>query len=259
MHTTPDRTPHPSTLSALARPVALLALVLVATGCHSFATRGSARTMKAGEWELEAGISGVPTNPMSRPSSDGYDGQFDTNDWDESTGDDAYALVEVGVGVGLTDSLELGGRLRIPGGHDLFDNASEYLLPALALDTKLQLTREDEQGNGLDVAVDPTVTVAVNSDRGAKGLTSSLQLPLLMGFNLSERDQLLLSPQLTVSMPHLGFTSRQLLPSLGLAYLHRFESGWGLRPEFTVIAPPDAEGNPFQTVTFQAGFSLLKR
>lgn len=252
MNTTSAPAPRPSLPSALARSVALLALVLGATGCPSFATRGSARTLNAGKWETHAGMGFTLSNPLAPPSS-----RDDENGAVEYSGDDAYVTWELGAAFGLTDRVELGGRLITPSHHNALETAS--LFPALALDAKVQLSRSDEPGQGLNVAIDPTVTVASNPTNTSKKLTSYVQLPLLMGIHVSERNEVLLSPQLMVAMPHLGLTSRQLIPSLGVAYLHRFESGWGLRPELTAIVSPDPDGTPFSHTTFQAGLAVLKR
>ncbi|MBZ4418966.1 hypothetical protein [Myxococcus sp. RHSTA-1-4] len=246
MHTNPQ--------SGSARPVTLLAFLFVVTGCPSFATRGSARTMEAGQWEVSASLGATSANPLSGPSI-----QADGRDYTYS-GDDAYSFWDVGVGVGVTDEVEVGGRLMVTGNDVFATSVARAVLPsALALDTKVQLARGDERGNGLDVAIDPTVTVGHGRGGGSRGLLSFVQVPVLLGLNLGERDQLMLSPQLTAAMPHLGLSTKQLIPSLGAAYLHRFESGWGVRPELTVIAPPDAEGRHFRHATFQASLGVLKK
>lgn len=236
--------------TSLVRTVLMLSLLVCVTGCPSFATRGSARTMKAGETELNAGLGMTSANPLAGPSLFSEDERY------EFTGDDAYPLLELGAAVGLTDSVELGGRLMLTGAEVLNLDSNRAVAPMLAVDTKVQLVRADEPGTGLDVAVNPAVTAGYGSFEGQK-LYTFLQVPVLLGVNLGERNQLVLSPQLTVAMPHLGLTAKQLVPSMGVAWLHRFDNGLGLRPELTVITPGDREGRAFQDATLQAGFTFL--
>jgi hypothetical protein len=229
-----------------------IGLVLMSSGCASFSTRGSARTLDAGDSELLASVSAVSSNPLAGPSLNEGEGYH-------YSGDDGYPLLELGLGYGLSNQIELGARLRLCGDFTLGDTALQALPPALALDTKIQLARATDNEGSLDVAIDPTLSLSYMAGSSKVRPLTFVQLPVLLGYNLSERNQVEFSPQLMMAMPHLGVSARQFIPSLGVAFLHRFESGWGVRPELTAIAPPDVDGTPFRELAFQANFSVLKR
>jgi hypothetical protein len=223
--------------------LALLTLVLLTTGCPSFTTRGSARNLEPGQLEVVTAMSFTNSNPLS-----GY-GTIGTDDY---ISDDRHGNLQVGVGYGLTERLELGGRLMVSD----TEVATSPLLPGLALDTKLQLVRSDGAGAGLDVAVDPTLTVGMLGPARNREVMTYLQLPVLMGLSFSPQHQLQLNPQVTWVLPHEGFRSERLIPSLGLAYLRRVENGWGVKPELTVLAPVDQEGRHFRRATIMVSLAV---
>lgn len=221
---------------------ALLTLVLVMTGCPSFNTRGSVRTLDPGQTEVVTAISVVNYNLLRGQ------GVFDEEDFIPK---DRGGNLQVGLGYGLTEGLELGGRMMF-GDVDFLD-----LLPAVAVDAKFQLARADDSGAGLDIAVDPTFTVGWLDDDRRKKILTYAQLPVMMGLNLSPYHQFQLNPQVTWLLPHEVVRSERFIPSLGLAYVRRTEEGWGLKPEVIVLVPADVEGRRFSRFTVMFSFSVL--
>jgi hypothetical protein len=229
--------------SALSLRLLLVASAALAAGCPSFSTRGAARTLPQGDTELSVVMSGVSANPLAGMTveEEGY------------SGDEGYPQLEVGLGYAVHERVELGARGRL-GTWSLFGGTTGF---ALALDTKVQLRRASTPDRGLDVALGPTFTVGCCMPQSQDTFTLA-QLPLLLGLNTGGGSQVLLTPQLTLAAPHRGLSRHQLIPSVGVGYLHRFRSGWGLRPELTVIAPPDAAGRLFASTGLQLGLGLLK-
>ena len=134
---------------------AIAALAL--SGCYSFSTLGRARTIDKGHFQVFAA-------PEAFVVASG-------------SGGNVRPIAEAGVRYGLTDNIELGGRLTTVG---------------LTLGPRIQLRRSPHPTSGLDIAVAPAVAYTY-PDKLA------LEAPVLLGLNL-DRHQLVLAPRLVYQM-----------------------------------------------------------
>jgi hypothetical protein len=144
--------------------LAILGAVLLG-GCASFSTMSTARTVKRDT-----------TQTWVAP-------EFVGMTIDTGSGDEAISVpqFELGFRRGVTDSVELGGKL--------------WLLGA-ALESKFQLLRSESQDRGIDVALAPSVGwLGFNSGDGDgfNVVTGYLSLPV--GLNLPGGSQLVLTPK----------------------------------------------------------------
>lgn len=156
-----------------ARIAAMAALVAFGAGCASQVGMGRATTLAKGGVRLGMALEGsvlsaqlTPTQPVPGP----------------------WAHMVLGTHVGVTDDVEVGGRLwgfALPG---LFADIGG------ALDTKVQLRRSPPGNRGLDVAAALSLSYTHPTLGGAPWHVFGGTLPLLLGFNFG-RHQLVLGPR----------------------------------------------------------------
>jgi hypothetical protein len=146
--------------------LAILSAVLLG-GCASFSTMSTARTVKRDT-----------TQTWVAPEFVGMTIDTGTGSGQESV---SVPQFELGFRRGITDSVELGGKL--------------WLLGA-ALESKFQLHRSESQDGGIDVALAPSVGwLGFNSGAGDgfNVVTGYLSLPV--GLNVPGGSQLVLTPK----------------------------------------------------------------
>ncbi|HEY7724441.1 MAG TPA: hypothetical protein VH880_03855 [Anaeromyxobacteraceae bacterium] len=212
--------------------LAVAPLAAALAGCPSFSTMGLARTVPKDTNQIYIAPTVVGTTV--RTSSGG---QYETL---------TLPQFEIGVRRGVTDGVEIGGKIWLLGG---------------AFDAKFQLAR-----GGLDVAVDPAVSW-IGFKSGSDGFNIvSVYLPILFGVNLSPGTQLVLTPkaisQFYFASGGSSSGSANVLftgGSVGLAF-KLGETTWIL-PEATVLYPVLNPGQSsslsYDGVVFQAGVGIL--
>ncbi len=152
------------------------ALVLL-SGCPSFTSMGTARTIPKGETQFQVGV-----------------GAQQLRDWTVSdTGvleSITFPGFELGISHAVSDGAEIGGKIWLVGAE---------------LDSKFQLVRSESPASGIDVALAPALSYFPFSANGTTGdkVTVSflfLHLPLLVGVNLPGGSQLILGPRVSDTM-----------------------------------------------------------
>ncbi|MFZ5468963.1 MAG: hypothetical protein ACOZIN_05935 [Myxococcota bacterium] len=175
-----------------------------ACGCASVGPLGRARTLEVGHTEVVAAPSlGVlRAGGMVLPS----------------------VVVEAGARRGFTERLEGGVRLwGLPGrGFSTFGGA---------LEGKIQLRRSQTSAKGTDVALATAAGYHQVTLGGAPSRAGVASLTLMLGFNFSERHQLILGPRVVDQLwtsPGANTVNAVLFgASVGFA--------WRLRPSFTLL------------------------
>ncbi len=184
--------------------LALLA-ALLSTGCATFTTLGSARTIDEGTSQLfvapEMGRVKRNGKPLWSPQ------------------------LELGARYGLTESVELGLRLWLP-------NAS--------LDAKVQLLRSPSEHEGLDLALDPSFGYLGGFSGTATGEGDTLHvltfgLPLLAGWNVGGGHQVVGSvkviDQVWTGTGDATMTANLLFLGGSLGFVWRVTDGFRISPE----------------------------
>lgn len=135
----------------------MIAMAATGSGCTSYFTHGSARTLGHLNYSVSASAKAF--------TLDVYEGP------------DVLPDAEVGVAMGIGDRVDLGLRVHFPGSQ-----------PTPMADVKVALIRSDSPTSGVDLALAGTASVEMN-------LVPYGQLALMTGFNLPHSHQLLVTPQ----------------------------------------------------------------
>jgi hypothetical protein len=184
--------------------VCLGALGFLAPGC---ASTGMARTLDAGRLQ----VSLVP----GAQAATGY----------EDSGV-AFPQAEVGVRYGLTDRIDVGARLFVPG---------------LGVDARFALLRAPSLRSGVELTLAPSVLYTPDLSNGLQSVGKGIglvQLPLLVGVNLGG-SQLVLGPRVGFLFDGTGSTTARQLPLAGTSLGCAFPIGnwFRLTPEVSVLQP----------------------
>lgn len=190
------------------RPIALALGTLLLAGCPSLLTASRARTVRPGTTEGWLALGAYRTVLVG----DTTEGAERRREW--------MPLLDAGVRVGLTEHIDLGGRLGLGGA---------------SLAVRFQLLRSASPDTGIDLLLEPSLgaTGVLPSARGGvlSGGYAALALPV--GVNLGGGSQLVLAPRIAaVSDDFLGTYA---LPggslALALAIAGSPERPWLLIPE----------------------------
>jgi hypothetical protein len=201
---------------------ASVGVVLAVSGCPNPNTYTTPRTLDPGkvQWQVAPEVIGV-NYKTTNGSTDANGNLVKTN-----AGGVLPMLPSFGMRIGLADGLELG--LRAPN-----------LEPAAA-DAKIRLVK-----GSFDMALDPGLQFYFGSSNGNGYATVFLHAPLLLGFNLSEKTSIVLSPGLvyaqntasgvvatavTGSSAVAGFMGQ-----LGVGVDFRTSHRFSVHPEITVM------------------------
>jgi hypothetical protein len=147
--------------------IARVALCAALAGCYAFPTMGRARTVGRGELELwvapEALVIATPGSAM------------------QQGGGSIRPLVETGARYGVTDRVDLDARVGTFG---------------ISAGARAQLVRAPTPECGIDVAIAPALALTLPDK-------PSLELPVLVGWNLRGRHQIIASARV-VYQQHYG-------------------------------------------------------
>ena len=188
-------------------------LCLVATlaaGCPTMSSMQSARTLDADQSRFiiapEVSRYSLGTEPLDQPQ------------------------IEMGYRYGITDSLEVGAKLWIPG---------------LLADVKYALMRSDGE-TGWDLSIAPGISYiggmsGTRTGSGSSMHVTTLYLPLLVGYNRGGGDQIVIGPQLAnqtwVTTDDEGTTANILYAGTSIGYHWQFSKSVALMPEISFGAP----------------------
>ena len=203
--------------------LAALPALALGAGCPSFTTMGSARTL--------------PARHVQAWLAPGYTTLHDFQRDSGSHEPVAIALpnVEVGARLGVTDEVEVGGKLWLYGAE---------------LDGKFAILRPARPEDGVAVSVAPGVS-HMRLDAGS-GTTSAsytwIHLPVLVGFPLEGGSELTLGPRISDLIVTGGGTTQGAIwvgGSVGLAW--RLGPWFRLLPEVSMAYPVAGLGTPTGT------------
>jgi hypothetical protein len=191
--------------------LALIAALSGLAGCPSISTLGAARTIDRGTSQFfiapEVTYFTLGEKPLVKPQ------------------------VEFGVRYGLTDKLELGGKVWLPG---------------IAADAKIALLRAKSPDAGLDVALNPGFSYlggfsGTRSGEGSSLHTFTLFVPLLLGLNVGGGHQLVLAPrvidQLFMGSGSDGGAANIVYAGTSLGFVFKVGPSFRLMPEVSVGVP----------------------
>lgn len=199
-----------STLTPFTRSHALAvsSCALVLFGCPSMSTMNTARTLDAGEFRFIAapGVSRVSlgAEPLVQPQ------------------------VELGGRFGITDDVEVGAKLWVPG---------------YSLDAKIALLRAPSKDSGMDLSINPGLSYigGISGTRTGGGATlhvATVFLPVLIGFNTGGGDQLVLGPrlidQLWLGSDDEGSTINLIYAGSSIGYAWKVSDSVMIMPELSV-------------------------
>jgi hypothetical protein len=201
---------------------AFVGVVLALSGCPNPNTYTTPRTLDPGkvQWQVAPEVIGA-NYKTTNGSTDANGNLVKTN-----AGGVLPMLPSFGMRIGLAEGLELG--LRAPN------------LEPIAADAKIRLLK-----GSFDMALDPGLQFYFASSNGNGYSAVFLHAPLLLGFNLSEKTSIVLSPGLTYatntgngviatavtgSSAVAGFMGR-----LGVGVDFRVSHRFAIHPEITVL------------------------
>lgn len=194
-----------------------LAALLSTAACTSQTGFGRARTLPAGELHGNAGLTASlisaqmsPGDPVPLP----------------------YLDLQVGAHYGLTDGVEVGGRLWGIG----IRGVGTW---GVAADTKVSLMRSDEAHTGWNIAVASGLAYHQFVVGGTPSHAVTLTVPLLFGYQVND-DALVFGPRI---MGGFWFgqgqgTIEELAYGLSAAYHIGIGDGWELVPEVVLMGAP---------------------
>jgi hypothetical protein len=192
------------------RHLALIPALALLTGCPSFSTMGTARTLPKGKSQFFLAPGGMVLRDFQRNSS----GTFDSF---------GLPTVEFGGRFGVTDDAEVGGKLWLTGAE---------------IDTKFALARAESPEAGLDLALAPAVSVYPFTVGDTSATYAWVHLPLLIGFNTGGGSQLVLGPRMSgmiIGGAGERITAIWLGGSVGWAI--KLGDGFRLLPEVSIAYP----------------------
>lgn len=207
-------------------------------GCPSFLVQGRARPIEPGRYQFFANVHGAGVV--------------------ETTGFPAVMPgLEIGLRRGLTERLEVGGRLSLGG---------------LGFDAKIALKKAPTPDEGIDWAIDPGLAYGTNGI-GSVGISPGihnidLHLPLLIGFNFSRGRGLVIGPRvvqrITVMASPGAPTSYTVIGGASAGFDWPLTTNFHLFPELSLYMPlaTAGRGYPFQAAThnglgFQFAIGML--
>jgi hypothetical protein len=200
--------------------LAAAAAAVLLAGCPSFSTMGTARTIPKGSNQFHVGMGGQQLRDWSIT---------DTGTLETIT----IPAFEVGVSHGVSDSVEVGGKVWFLGAE---------------FNSKFQLHRSEAPTSGVDLALGPALSFYPLSGENNAGQSTSgglvfVHLPLLLGVNVGGGSQLVITPRLSSTFAWSsasggGSTSANVLwagGSLGLAL--KLGDSFRLLPEISIAYP----------------------
>lgn len=199
---------------------ALVALALVATlGCAPQVGLGRATALRPGQTRL--GVALIPSfeSAQLRPE------QPATGPW---------ARFLLGVHAGVSDRLELGGR------------AWFITIPTLgtevggAVDAKLSLRRPPDGAKGTSLSAALSLTYDQPRMPGAPWHVLGASLPLLIGFDVGSRHQLVLGPRVAVQGVGAYGMEPIVYPGFGISvgFFGRVKETFDISPELVLMWAP---------------------
>lgn len=214
-----------------------LAGAALVTGCPSMTTMGTARTLDVGETQFfiapEYSRFSMGGQPLSEPT------------------------VELGGRYGITDEIEVGARVWLPG---------------YAIDTKIALLRSESEETGWDLSIAPAVSYLGSMSGTAEGSgyelhVTTLYLPLLIGYNLGGGNSVVIGPriadQIWTTEDQEDTTANLLYVGSSLSFVWKVTDGIRIAPEVALAAPIVESVPGFGTdvgvgaTLFQAGVGFI--
>ncbi len=189
----------------------LIAGASLLCGCPSMTTMGTARTLDQGETQFfvapEYSRFSMGGQPLSEPT------------------------VEIGGRYGITDEVEVGARVWLPG---------------YAVDTKIALLRSETEDSGWDLSVAPAVSYMGSMSGTAEGSgyelhVTTIYLPLLIGYNLGGGNSVVLgarlADQIWTTEDQEDTTANLLYIGSSLSFVWKVAEGIRIAPEVALAAP----------------------
>lgn len=225
----------------------ILAFLPLMTGCPSFSTMGLARTLNQGAIQGWVAPEGAGAIPINRPAG-------------VTTGGIGWPNIEGGVRVGVTDRVELGGRLGFNG---------------IMAEGKFGILRPETTDSGFNLSINPGIGfIGYGAGSGAGGgfvgvLTFSV--PILMGIDFGGHE-LVIGPRIIDQLLFGSFSSSSgggasstvnvfyVGGSVGFAI--KVSGGFRIMPEIAVGVPAvaasvDVGSSAFSAVIIQGGVGFL--
>jgi hypothetical protein len=197
--------------------LALVPLMTLLTGCPSFTTMGTARTLpeKKGQFYIAPGYMQLSSFQRDTAANKSVSIGFPT--------------VEFGGRYGITDRFELGGKAWFFGAE---------------LDAKLALLRSERLDSGVNVSLAPGLSY-MNFTSGGTGSTHAsyawFHLPLLIGFATGGGGELTVGPRVSdMLVSSNGNTVNVVWLGGSLGYAIRIGEGMRVLPEVTFSYPASA-------------------
>ena len=193
--------------------LALAPLAVLLTGCPSFTTMGTAKTLPKGKSQMYVATGAISLADFQQDSA--------TGSYDSFT----MPSFEVGGRFGVSERVEVGGKVWPLGAE---------------LNAKLGLARADE-GGGLSLALAPAGSLYAFSSGDAKGTYVWLHLPVLVGLDLPGGSELTIGPRISDMIVSSGGDTLNVVwlgGSLGFAW--KVSDGFRILPELTFAYPASA-------------------
>lgn len=200
----------------------VLALGLL-TGCPSFTTMGTARTMPKGKGQLYFATGAITMADFQRDATTGADSSF------------TLPSFEVGGRYAVTDGVEVGGKVWPLGAE---------------LNGKFALARSPTPDAGLNLAIAPAASVYAFSAGSSQAATYAwLHAPLLLGLSVPGGSELTIGPRASAMLVRAGGDSLTVIWLGGsLGYAWKVGDGFRILPEVTFSYPAHAS-TPTSSVT----------
>lgn len=222
--------------SARLATLALL-VALATTGCASQTGFGRASTLGEGELEAQGALTASVASMQAAP------GDPTPLPWLD---------LELGVHYGLTEDVDVGGRLWGVGIRGLGTWGA-------ALDTKVALLTSDEQGTGWNIAVAGAASYHQILVGGTPTHLLSLTIPVLFGHDFG-KSQLVFGPRVVGNLwtGQGQGTIETLSYGLSVGYSIGIGDRWQLMPELVLLATPVSfNGEVHDEDRYGAGFLHL--
>lgn len=203
-------------------------LGMLLSSCASVSTVGLARTLNKGAVQGWAGPSLI--------------GVVDTRPG-VTTPVPTFPLLEAGVRVGVTDWVELGGKLGLSG---------------VGVEGKVALLRPDSMDSGINLSINPRVTYfGVGEGLIYLGMLT-FQLPVLIGIDFKGHE-LVLGPKLVDQLIFGSGSGNIVYAGASVGFAVRIASGFRMLPEIALSVPLIATGTaPGGTSTIAPGGLLFQ-
>ncbi len=210
------------------KALALVPILAFLTGCPSFTTMGTARTLPEGTTQFYVASGGVQLRDFRSTSG--------TGSTLETIG---LPQFELGARHGVAESVEVGGKIWFLGAE---------------LNSKVQLHRSDTPDSGIDLALGPALsaypfTAQDSSGKDVQAIFAWAHLPLLIGVNVPGGSQLVLGPRISDLIAASGGNMTNVFWAGGsLGYAWKIGPTFRILPEVS-IAYPIAASQGLQTTT----------